>query len=47
VVIDISGMEGKECQKIPDGTLKFEFIDPGTNPPPDVQKLTPHVKDIN
>jgi GTPase involved in cell partitioning and DNA repair len=45
MVIDISGMEGIGCQQLPDGTLKFEFVDPDTNPPPDIQKLTPHVKD--
>lgn len=43
MVLDISGMEGIGVQEMEDGTLKYEFLDPKLNPPPDLEINTPKV----
>lgn len=44
MVLDISGMEGIGIQRDEKGNLKYEFLDPKSNPPPDLKANTPFVE---
>lgn len=46
MVLDISGMEGIGVQELEDGTLKYEFLDPKENPPPNLKENTPIVNEV-